>query len=225
MHNEKNQFNSYVFIKTGKCGSTYIRKYLSNCNYCKKSETLEASYGGILKNKNYNKYLLTVNHVDYNTKLGYIEHFNKIMKYPVKYITCVRDPLKRAISHYYSDRPSELNYNEWYRKFHTNKYMNSHHYTNLTNNYMSNYLGFNSIDEITEENILNRYELVIIMEQINKGIKKLSNILNTKYKELDQINRNKEYSSQPEIDDDVRILFNKNNEMDNKLYTLCCKLY
>ena len=216
---------SYIFIKTGKCGTEYVKTYLTNCNYCKNSEILTNVFEQVVDQTHYNTYLLFTGAIDYNIKLGYIDHLNKLMKYPVKYITCIRNPLNRAISHYYYDRPSTLSYNQWYRKFHTNKYMNNHHYTNLTNNYMSKYLGFNSIDEITEENILNRYELVIITEQINKGVEKLSKILGTKYHEYNIINANKQYSKQPEADDDVKILFNKNNEMDNKLYVLCCKIY
>ena len=123
------------------------------------------------------KYIISINHIDYNDI--YIKHLNKIMKYNLKLITCIREPLDRLISHYYysNSHRKTMDFNSYYRLY-MDKNEGWDQERIRTNNYMSKYLGFKNINEITEENISKRYLFILILEFIDLGYLKLSKILN-----------------------------------------------
>ena len=72
------------------------------------------------------------------------------MKYDIKFITCLREPLDRLVSHYYysNSYKNKMDFKSYYKLY---KDSNEGWDQNriLTNNYMSKYLGFKNINEIT----------------------------------------------------------------------------
>ena len=91
---------------------------------------------------------------------------------------------------------------------------------------MSKYLGFTSLEEITKENIKNRYHFIIRVEDPDK-YKKLIKILNLNIKDnLEISNVSKIYDKNNlYISEETKQLFEKNNKMDIKLYKLVCEIY
>ncbi len=148
------------------------------------------------------------------------------MKYNLKLITCIREPLDRLISHYYysNSHRKTMDFNSYYRLY-MDKNEGWDQERIRTNNYMSKYLGFKNINEITEENISKRYLFILILEFIDLGYLKLSKILNEtdniSYKKL---NCNKE-RKKDNLDDNLLTEFYERNKMDYELYRLSKKIY
>ena len=216
---------SYVLIKTSKCGTEYIKNFLIKSNYCNKNEILIAPYELMFNYNKQNTFYLSLCHFNYDNK--YLNHINFIMKKPIRFITSIRDPLDRAISHFYFDRPknTECSFNDWYTNNYNKIYMNNSHETNLNNNHISNYLGFKSIEEINVTNIKERFYFIIMLEKINESLKKLSVMMNIEYKEYGKINKNNKEYYDKYISDEVKKLFIENNKLDYKLYNLCNQIF
>lgn len=137
------------------------------------------------------------------------------------------------ISHYYYSNKyrKKLSFDTWYKNtYKTNDgwnggCKNSPNSKDVTNNFMSRYLGFNYIDEITEKNIKDRYYFIVILEDDNK-YKKLSKILNINISNIPIRNKSKIYCrNKLDISEETIKLFNENNKMDIKLYELVCQIY
>lgn len=219
---------SFVLIKVAKCGTETVRCFIKES--CKdKNKIIDISYDNIfrLKDKQYN---YSINHINYDHY--FINHLNNIMIHPIKYIGFVRNPIDRLISHYYytNSFKDTLSFDDWYQKNYNSNVgwgggcKSSVNSLDVTNNYMSRYLGFNSIDEINEENIRSRYCLIVVLEDPDKYIK-LAKILNINNKFTIE-NKSKLYNrDKVVISKNTEKLFNENNKMDNKLYELACKIY
>ena len=108
--------NSYVLIKTPKCGSETIRNILIESKKWKQEEILDVGFQEIFNFKE-KKYNLYINHILYNDQ--YVKHINNIMINNIIYFSCVRHPLDRAISHYYYSNhyKSKYDFNEFYDLF------------------------------------------------------------------------------------------------------------
>lgn len=216
---------SLVLIKVAKCGTETVR-YLIKESCKDKNIILDSSYDYIFQYQ-HRQFKYSINHINYDNY--FINHLEKIMIHPIKYVGFLRDPLDRLISHYHYSNifKDKMDFNDWYQtNSQTNSgwgggCQNSQNSLDVTNNYMSRYLGFNNIDEITEENIKNRYCFIVILEDSNK-YEKLSKII-----ELDNnfVIKNKSQNYNRNISERTKDLFNQNNEMDNKLYKLAWEIY
>lgn len=217
---------SIVLIKVAKCGTETVRCLIKES--CKdKNIILDSSYDYIFKYK-HGQFKYSINHINYDNY--FINHLEKIMIHPIKYVGFLRKPLDRLISHYYYSNffKDKMDFNDWYQTYSQTNFgwsggcQNSQNSLDVTNNYMCRYLGFNNIDEITEENIKNRYCFIVILEDSNK-YEKLSKII-----ELDNnfvINNKSQNYNRNNISERTKDLFNQNNEMDNKLYKLAWEIY
>lgn len=220
---------SFVFIKVSKCGTETVRLLIKESENDKNS-ILDCAYEDIFRYNN-RQFKYSVHHINYDTY--FTNHLNNIMIHPIKYIGFVRNPINRLISHYnYTNRySSKLSFDEWYQKFYNTNAgwwggcNNSINSLDVTNNFMSRYLGFNSIEEINEDNIKSRYHFIVVLEDPDKYTK-LANILNINYSNVKVANKNKSYNRDKVIiSKKTKELFDENNKMDNKLYELVCKIY
>lgn len=218
--------NSFVLIKLPKTGTETLKDYLYttfiNKGYTD-NEILNVPYDEIMKKTEEKKYIISINHINYNDI--YIKHLNKIMKYDLKLITCIREPLDRLISHYYysNSHRKTMDFNCYYRLY-MDKDEGWDQEKIRTNNYMSKYLGFKNINEITEENISKRYSFILILEFIDLGYLKLSKILKTDNISYKKLNCNKE-RKKDNLDDNLLTEFYERNKMDYELYRLSKKIY
>ena len=223
---------SFVFIKVSKCGTETVRLLIKESENDKNS-ILDCAYEDIFRYNN-RQFKYSINHINYDTY--FTNHLNNIMIQPIKYIGFVRNPINRLISHYnYTNRYStKISFDEWYQKFYNinagwsggcNNSINS---LDVTNNFMSRYLGFNSIEEINEDNIKSRYHFIVVLEDPDKYTKlaNILNILNINDSNVKVANKNKSYNRDKVIiSEKTKELFDENNKMDNKLYELVCKIY
>ena len=220
--------SSFVLIKVAKCGTETVRCLIKeSCN--NKNSILDFSYDEIFKFKN-RQFKYSINHINYDSY--FTSHLNNIMIQPIKYIGFVRNPIDRLISHYYysNSYKDKISFNDWYQKYYNLNVgwgggcKNSINSLDVTNNYMSRYLGFNSIDEINEDNIRSRYHFIVVLEDPNKYTK-LAKILNIN-NNFKIENKSKLYNRDKVIiSKKTEELFNENNKMDKKLYELVCKMY
>lgn len=105
--------NSFVLIKVSKCGTETVRDFIKeNCN--DKTTILDTAYDDIFQYKK-KQFKYSVNHINYDSY--FINHLNKIMIGPIKYIGFIRDPLERLISHYYYNNAYRtlIDFNTWYQ--------------------------------------------------------------------------------------------------------------
>ena len=147
---------------------------------------------------------------------------NNIMINNIIYFSCVREPLDRAISHYYysNDYRSKYNFNQFYDLFGNteNKGCGSN---DKINNCMSFYMGITDSSQINEEYLKNKYGLIVSLD--NNFINKVCKYFDIKFvnKKLN-INHNK-----PKIivDPKIKEKFIKNNKLDYMLYEIVNKIY
>ena len=220
---------SFVFVKVSKCGTETVKQLIMK--NVEKNLILNKCYESIFQ-YNDKQFKYSVNHINYDNY--FINHLQKIMIGDIKYIGFVRNPIDRLISHfYYSNKyKNTTTFDKWY----TNKLIrnegwsfgcgNSKNSLDCTDNFMSKYLGFTSLEEITKENIKNRYHFIIRVEDPDK-YKKLIKILNLNIKDnLEISNVSKIYDKNNlYISEETKQLFEKNNKMDIKLYKLVCEIY
>jgi hypothetical protein len=231
-----------VFIKTHKTASSIIREEIerygksNNLNiFDPDDKQFESLLGGNQSNfthliKHYfkgseDKYQISARHLSMDK-----EFFDKFIPNAL-YITSLREPLKRAISHYYYgglDKKYKVNFNEWYikhggieiRDYDLNKFQESYKNT-ILNNYMSLYCGFKKEEDITEGNIIKLYDLIMFQDNMNQSFKKLSELLNFKF--INKVTNKNSYSVKPT--EEVINKFKENNKLDYKFYNLSKKIY
>jgi hypothetical protein len=221
---------SFVLIKVAKCGTETVKSIIKK-SVNDENIILDSSYDYIFGFKD-RQFKFSVNHINYDNY--FISHLNNIMIEPIKYIGFIRNPIDRLISHYYysNNYSSKISFDEWYQKYYNlneagwnggcNNSINS---LDVTNNYMSRYLGFNSIEEINEDNIRSRYHFIVVLEDPDKYTK-LAKILNINNLKIKVVNKNKSYNKDKVIiSKKTKELFDENNKTDNKLYELVCKMY
>ena len=226
---------SFVFIKVSKCGTETVKAFIKE-SVNDKNSILDYAYEDIFRYNN-RQFKYSLNHINYDSY--FTNHLNNIMIQPIKYIGFVRNPLDRLISHYYyrvdtiycNSYSTKITFDEWYQKYYNLNVgwwggcQNSINSLDVTNNFMSRYLGFNSIEEINEDNIKSRYHFIVVLEDPDKYTK-LAKILNINDFNVKVINKNKSYNKDNIIiSKKTKELFDENNKMDNKLYELVCKIY
>lgn len=211
--------HSYVFIKTPKCGSETIKNILLESKMWKQEEILDVGFQKVLdvKERRYNLY---INHILYNDQ--YIKHMNNIMINKIIYISCIREPLDRAISHYYySNRyKTKYNFNEFYDLF-GNTDNEGYGSNDKINNCMSFYMGITDSSQLEEECLKNKYGLIVCLD--NNFIIKLC-----KYFDIKIVNNKSNVNyNKPKIivDPKIKEKFIENNKLDYMLYEIVNKIY
>ena len=244
MTEETFQKYNMVFIRVVRTASESLVKSLKE--YAKENDlrTIAMKQDSNVDNleKNFN---LSLNHIAYTEKNRRIFEDRVNKDNPLIFISAVRDPLRRSISHFqWNPMSKEMSYNEWYDKHGDQEYEDAGWYKNIwvkkvgnnpnltvhpykTNNYMSEYMGFNSLDEITEENLLSRYFYIFITEYLKKSLDIFGNKINFKFNEYNENSNDRElrYKEYSEIDIKIKKKFINNNQIDYKLYKLSKKLY
>jgi len=151
---------SLVLIKTPKTGTESIKASLSYVANETHLNVLDVAYDNIFDQKQ-KRFDLSLNHINYDEK--YLSHLRKIMNKELIFISSVRDPLSRAISHYNYSNPyrSLHNFNKFYKEVTLGNIPFKQYGTkgiDVLNNQMAHYMGYRNISEITEENIKNRFD-------------------------------------------------------------------
>ena len=235
-----------VFIKVQKCSSTSVRVLIENFAHSNNLKLIlmkKDAGGGWHRTRDYNMdHLWAINNPPYNISArhhAYDEiYFERLIDDPV-YITMIRDPLDRAISAFHSDMvrplPHERNmeFEEWW----------GHHLNNLNlppvklslhaeiiNNFIAYMLGFDNLNEITEENLKKRYSFIGLTEHFDYSIKKMEELLQWKFPDPPYpyirqgtpgiVNRIRENLSPQFIND-----FKEKNQLDYKIYEITKKLF
>ena len=238
---------SLVFIKIHKCSSTSVRELLEN-DYAEKNKLKivkknngKRKFFFRKKNKknhewivNNPPYELFTRHESYDREL-----FQDFMSNPIQYITFLREPLNRAFSTYHSnDVPpnssifKNISFEEWYMK--NRSLINKKPSLNndksvwvLSSNWMSYMCGFDSLVEITEESIKNRFNFIGTTENFNESIDKLGVRLNHTF-DTDKMNKKvRKNNNKPKLklDNSFINIFKEDNKLDYKLYNLVQKIY
>lgn len=211
---------SLVLIKTPKTGTESIKKSLSNAANSNGLSVLDLAYDNIYTQKN-KKYDMSLNHINYNDK--YISHLKNIMNNDLLFISAVRQPITRAVSHYYYSNQyrNNMDFNSFYKKYTVGSViLNSfgRKGVDVINNQMSSYMGYKNISEITEKSINDRYKFVFVLEDFKKSFEVLSNKIGI---ELIVTHENKNSKKDLKIEKEIEVLFTNKNQMDFKLYDIC----
>jgi len=210
--------NSYVLIKTPKCGSETIRNILIESKKWKQEEILDVGFQEIFNFKE-KKYNLYINHILYNDQ--YVKHINNIMINNIIYFSCVRHPLDRAISHYYYSNhyKSKYDFNEFYDLFGNTEHK-GYGSNDKINNCMSFYMGITDSSQINEEYLKNKYGLIVSLD--NDFINKICKYFDIKY-----VNKHSNKTNKPDliVDPKIKEKFIENNKLDYMLYEIVNKIY
>ena len=237
-----------IFIKTPKCASTSIKSELIRYSTYKNLKVLDYAIGfknefsiknswidnlnahGIYAPKHDNmNYNINVDHVT-----GTDENINRLKEImdPTKdfiIISIIRDPLSRLISNY-TGTPStgwtktSEGFNDWYLKNNDKNVMEVFKGVHKMfpdfwmNNFLSNYIGVDN-----PKDVKSKYDLVLIVEEFDKSLEKLSELLGFKFNESFE---NKGFrGTKIEPSQEVIDLFKENNNKDYELYNTCKELY
>jgi len=212
---------SLLYIRPPHTDNNNYLNYLKQSQFCPTNEILFEGYDNIFK-ENKKKFNFSLHFLNYQPK--YLYQINKLMKKAVKNISFIQDPLKRIIKNYnfsnsfksiYSFDEFYLNFGDKYNVGWTGKY-------DITNNYYSNYLGFKTKEEITVENVKEKYAFIFVAEMKELSLKKLNKILGIKKKnEASDLELNEK---KIKVNQFVKNSFIKQNELDYLLYDVCCKI-
>ena len=210
---------SLVYIRPTHCDSHDYIRYIKESNFSSEGTLLFEGYENIYNSKE-RQYDLSLHYLNYHPR--YINYLEKIMNNEIKLISFICDPLYRVVRHYnfsnafkqiYSFDEFYLNFGDKYNVGWTGK-------KDITNNYFASYLGFFNIEDITEESVKERYELVFVGEKYEASFKCLNKLLKN-----ENITEILEFSYEtPTVNEYVKKMFIKNNELDYKLYSICCNL-
>ena len=210
---------SIVYIRPTHCDSHDYIRYIKESNFSSEENLLFEGYENIYNSKE-RQYDLSLHYLNYHPR--YINHLEKIMNNEIKLISFICDPLYRVVRHYnfsnafkqiYSFDEFYLNFGDKYNVGWTGK-------KDITNNYFSSYLGFFNIEDITEESVRERYELIFVGEKYEASFKRLNKLLKN-----ENITEILEFSYEtPTVNEYVKKMFIKKNELDYKLYSICCNL-
>ena len=201
-----------VFVKIHRCSSTTVRYIIedfadkNNLTYPFKGQAIRFNDIPIQVPKLRKKYNLFTRHKIYDK-----DFFESVIDSPA-YVSFVRDPLERAISHHYGLSKSASDFNEWYPENYK-----------VRKNYMSKFLGYNSIKDITKKNLESRYIFIGTTESFDRSIKLMGKTLGwnigNNYKKYNITNREKHMSEK------TKKLFKKHNQADYKLYKLVKEIW
>ena len=216
--------NNIIYIKTPKTYSESIVAALKS--YCEYNNLiyLRKPYPEI---KHHTKmFNVSTDHICRN-KIKILDKLIDI-RLDTLYISSIRNPIKRAMSHYYNGDhytpPTE--FDEYYSNNRSNNNFSSINYEDThSDNFMSWYMGFTSIDQITKKSVLDRYNYIIVCEEFSKSLKILGDILeyDLPIPHLNATTPNKKYNSYISTETTKKFLYN--NKMDYKLYNICIDLF
>ena len=211
---------SLVYVRPTHADNQNYIKYLQQFEFCKENEILYEGYDNIFKTTE-KKYNISLHYLNYDPR--YMMHMEKVMKNPLKHISFICDPLYRVVDHYNFSNSFKTIYsfNEFYLNF-GNKYnVGWTGKRDVTNNYFATYLGFRTVEEITEEALQDRYSFIFVAEKPEASFKQLNKLLGCEKEEDTAISFNTEVN---EVNEYIKNMFRKNNALDYKLYDICCKL-
>jgi GDPmannose 4,6-dehydratase len=204
-----------IYLKTPKTGSSSIRNAL--IQYCNKHglHHINKTPKNILKHVG--GIGASLGHMPYEDK--YIDFIKSRMNKDNKtlLITSIREPLSRFLSNFRYTYGGH-NFNNFYKNKHLKKA-----WDNMSDNLMARYFGFHKLEDITEENIRNRFDHVIIAEDYDNSLAKLSEMLGYELKSM-RSNVGKNHK-EIKVAKTTLELFKKRNSLDYKLYELCVKIY
>ena len=212
---ESEQQYSFVYIRALHSDDNNFMKYLTETNIFQEDRILKKGYNSIFEKKEKN-YMLSVNYLNYEEK--YTRHLEKIMIGDILYFSVISDPLQRVIRHYnFSNSFRKIyTFDEYYLHYGDKEGVGWTGQNIVTNNYYSRYLGFHSIDEITEENIKKRY--VLGNTDDSAAFIKLQKLLGS------EVYTNIMLKNDYQVLSNTEEMFKENNKMDYLLYEKCQKI-
>ena len=182
-----------IFIKVQKCSSTTVRYLIekfADSHNLKKILMKKDTGGAWHRTADYDTtHLWSTNNPPYNISArhhAYDEtYFNNLIEDPI-YITFIRHPLERAMSAYYSNdiRPHaherNVTFEDWWYKnlnFLDKSPVRLSLHAEIINNFMGYMLGFDTINEVNEKSLTQRYSFIGLTERFNESIEKMEEIL------------------------------------------------
>ena len=212
-----------LFIKTGKCATETLRFYLKRYANTNSLAINDKNHEKFFERKKFN---VNTNHILYNDK-NLLHFANAIDKsLPVLRLSAVRNPIERLYSHYCYGHPrfrEGMDFNEWYLKTTSGEiedYWNVPQWGDRTDNYMWNYMGIKSLDLIHLQ-----YDIIFVKEKFEESLQKLEDVLNFKFKRIENLNVMPDSKGPYEFDSKVIEIFNERNQLDNSLYEYVLKNY
>ena len=207
-----------VFIKIHKCSSQSVRNILKDHAhqnelrfFSKLKKTKEKYHKKKPLTKKYNIFAL---HHSYKK-----DFFEWLIEDPI-YITFIREPLERAISHYYyydihQNKNNKKSFNDFFKEN-----------PMFRQNFMSSYMGYSSLKDITIQNLNKRYKFIGITEKFDESIIKLEQVLDWNIPKPYKI-KNTNYSTLKNLNDpsEIKHIFKKYNAIDYKLYDLISRTF
>jgi len=217
-----------VYIKTHKTASTLVRNAVEEyadlnglsklipppeeqsnfvCNMSAKYlSSLDSSYG------------VSARHIAYDRSF-----FNRLMPGAV-YISSVREPLDRAISHYYYLHPDRHSsdfpdFNYWYAKNHDAPVQSCPSQRDVHagfDNYMTRWLGLSA--GLSDNALREAYALICVQEKMDLSLRLLSGILGFKVKNERVRSSNKNSYQNFRVSREIAELFKERNRSDYALY-------
>jgi len=218
-----NTKKAFAYLRPLHCHDNNLVQKLYASKYCKKEEFLSKGYDAIFSVKEEKKYVMSIHYLNYQP--NYITYLNNIMVSPPNLFTIMCEPLDRAIRHFNHSNSfrSIYTFEEYYYHFGDKEKVGWTGIKDITNNYFSHYLGFRNLQDITKENIIERFSLIMIVEKEELSVKKLNTLLKTKIKSL-ELKNNQTTSNEYKINAFTKHKFKHNNTMDYLLYDLCCEI-
>lgn len=229
-----------IFIKTHKCASTTIQEALIAYARRNGGKILPVHRWGLnvatyaeqpvkfkILTSLRRPFNLNINHSPYEAYL------HKVIPDAVC-ITSVREPLKRAISHFYSFLHSsaplpyktfEMDFNDYYCSGFSAGELSVDRVLLGLDNYMSQWLGYHNEEEITELSLRDRFHFIGLSEDMATTNGILAKLLGSETNAtVARLNKNSPYANF-EVSKDVRDQFIERNAMDYKLYSVCEKIF
>lgn len=208
--------SNILFIKTSKCATESIRLNLFEYAESELLTVNDGNYDNFFSNSSFN---INTNHIWYDEKS--LNHFyNSIDKnLPTLRVSSVREPMKRLYSHYCFGHPKFLqgmDFNEWYLKVCKGELEDEWivpQWGDRTDNYMWNYMGLNSLDELEE-----KYDFIFIKERFSDSLNKFGELLKYKFTDIPKVNINPKSKKDYQFDSEVLSLFEERNQKDISLY-------
>lgn len=209
--------HNIYFVKTAKCATETIRKYLIQYSNKNKFVYNDFKFKDFYRKTNFN---IVTNHI-FNDERS-LNHFNenKNVDIPTIYLTAIRNPINRLYSHYCYGHPyfkKGMDFNEWYIKTIKGELPEiwpASYWGDRTTNYISHYMNVKSVEEF--ENFFN---FVFVKEEFEKSLTLFEKTLNFKFDRMEkQINQNPQSKKDYVFDKEVIDLFDEHNELDNLLY-------
>lgn len=207
--------NSFVYLR---CVHSDCNLFIKNIStHFKKEEICTHGYDNIF-NETEKVYMLSNGFLNYEPK--YIIHLRNIMKYSPKYLTLICDPLQRILRHFFHSNSLRTIYtfDEYYHYYGDKDNVGWTGKNKITNNFFAKYLGFSKEEDITKENITKRFSLVMVSELHDESWSKLDKLLGVQVERCEFINN--KYN----VTLSTKEKFKENNQLDYKLYEVCCNL-